>query len=235
MPGDSTFALLRARHAQLERVIHVGVLVPWANTVVEAELPRLGLDKVVFHYARLVPPGRTTALDDAYIRGLWAAVPDAVEQMTELPLAGVLMACTSAGFAVPVTPPPGVTSAFDALSGALQQIGANRIVLVTPYPHPLTAREVAAFGDRGIGVACGVGLGLEDRFAEVTSVEIHALLDQIDRAVLSDVDAVVLSCTGWPTLGLIVGAEDALGVPVISSNVAMAMHAVTLTTGWGAA
>jgi maleate cis-trans isomerase len=37
----------------------------------------------------------------------------------------------------------------------------------------------------------------------------------------------VLSCTGWPTLGLLAGLEDSFGIAVLSSNLAMAIHAVT--------
>ena len=42
---------------------HIGVLVPWANTVVESELPRFGLTHIVWHYARLVPDNQGTVLD----------------------------------------------------------------------------------------------------------------------------------------------------------------------------
>ena len=48
-------------HADAEAVrsrAHVGVLVPWANTMIETELPRVGLEPLVFHYARIVPARR---------------------------------------------------------------------------------------------------------------------------------------------------------------------------------
>jgi len=38
-------------------------------------------------------------------------------------------------------------------------------------------------------------------------------------------EAIVLSCTGWPTFGLIRALRRRLGKPVISSNLAMAWHA----------
>ena len=39
-----------------------GVLVPWANIVVEAELHRAPGSSVTWHYAQLVPASRTTGL-----------------------------------------------------------------------------------------------------------------------------------------------------------------------------
>jgi len=42
---------------------HFGVLVPWANMAMEAELPCIFPRQVVWHFARLVLPSRTTAID----------------------------------------------------------------------------------------------------------------------------------------------------------------------------
>ena len=38
-------------------------------------------------------------------------------------------------------------------------------------------------------------------------------------------EAIVLSCTGWPTFGSARALQQRLGKPVISSNLAMALHA----------
>jgi maleate isomerase len=210
------------RHAG--QTLHVGVLVPWANTVVETELPRLGLTNVVFHYARLVPQACTTALDENFLRGLEAAVPDALAQVARLPLASVIMACTSAGFTATQRYPAGVVSAYDALLAALEQLQAERIVLATPYPHELTSREADAFRGAGIDVVASTSLGRADDLAAVTTYDTHDLLDHVDPAAFAAADALVLSCTAWPTLPLIAELEDTLGLPVVSSNLAMALY-----------
>ncbi|MGH3622439.1 MAG: maleate cis-trans isomerase family protein [Sciscionella sp.] len=202
---------------------------PWANTVVETELPRFGLATVVFHYSRLVPPDRSTALDESFLRGLNAAVPEALARMDRLPLSAVLMACTSAGFSPTASRPASVVTAFDALFAALRELRAKRIVLATPYPHDLTAREIEAFVRRRIGVVTSVSLGRNDKLADVTADEIHELLDEIDPSVLRDADALVLSCTAWPTLAVLPDLEATVDIPVISSNLAMAMYPFTTT------
>jgi hypothetical protein len=118
MPAEAatdTLATLRSAHAHLLKPAHVGVLVPWGNTMVETELPRLGLGHVVFHYARLVPAHRYRDADD-FLAEIAAAVPDTLQQFARLTLAGTLVACTSTGFLNPdAYQNTAVVDAFDAL------------------------------------------------------------------------------------------------------------------------
>ena len=223
---DSATTVLDQAHAALLDTVHVGVLVPWANTVVEAELPRFGLDRVVFHYARLVPAGRTTSLDHRFLRELNSAVPAAFTELSQLPLTGTLLAYTSAGFTGEGLP-RSVVSAFDALVTTLSRMSIDRIVLIAPYPCWLTAIEARVFRSRGIIVLAQSCLNWDDGYSQVSSAAIQEMLAQIRLTELADAQAIVLSCTGWPTLGLLSGLEGKFGIPVLSSNLAMAIHAVT--------
>lgn len=210
------------------RPAHLGMLVPWANMMVEEELPRLCPDGVVFHYARLVPPGRTTALNEEFLDGLRAALPDALASLGRLPLDGVLLACTSEGFTRLDGYAPGLVSAFDALTSVLDRLGARRVALVTPYPPAITDLEAEAFAGRGITVTARASLGRDDAYARVTIGEITSLVAGTDPRALADAEALVLSCTGWPTLDVIPRLEQGLGMPVISSNLAMARYCAEL-------
>lgn len=225
MRSDSALGWLAGARAAAGRVRHAGVLVPWANTVVEDELPAYAQGSAVFHYARLVPANRSTALGEGFLGGLRDAVPAALAQLERIDLDTVVMACTSAGFTAPGHPP--VASSFDALCTVLSGHGAKRIVLATPYPHPTTDREADAFAAAGIEVAGRASLGLDDDYARIEPGQIKALLDQIDPDAFADADALVLSCTGWPTGALIGETQDALGIPVLSSNLATAIYALT--------
>jgi maleate isomerase len=226
LPNSATTVLDEA-HAALPETIHVGVLIPWANAIVETELPRLGLDRVVFHYARLVPASRATALDHRFLRELTSAVPTTLEEVSRLPLATTLLACTSAGFTGGEAVSLPVASAFDALVATLNRMLIGRIVLVAPYPHWLTAMEVRAFMERGIVVVAQSSLNRDDGYSRVSPAQIHSLIDQIDQTEFARAQAIVLSCTGWPTLDLLTDLEDTFGMAVLSSNLAMAIHAVT--------
>lgn len=212
--------------------MHAGVLVPWANTVVEAELHRISGSSVIWHYARLVPASRTTALETRFLQGLLDAVPVALTQLAALPLRRAYLACTSAAFMYPhamqaarkharVT----LVSAFDALRSALAQLAATRIVLLTPYPDQVTEAEAQLFDRCGISVTGYASLGLSDGYDTVTDEQLRKLIRQAGHAAIGEAEAIVLSCTGWPTLDLIPALQRDLGKPVLSSNLAIGLHA----------
>lgn len=215
---------------------HVGALVPWANMVVETELHRVTADRVAWHYARLVPPSRTTGLDDQFLAGLLSAVPGALGQLAALPLTRVYLACTSAAFMYPElagqagssvpADGPQLMSAFGALTALLSELPAASIALLTPYPPDVTDAEAAMFAAEGLTVTARACLGLKDGYGSVTHRQIMALLRNIDLASVGEADAIVLSCTGWPTLDLIPELRRLLGRPVISSNMAIGLHAL---------
>ena len=211
---------------------HAGVLVPWANTVVEAELHRVSGNSVTWHYARLVPPSRTTGLDAQFLRGLLEAVPATLAQLSALPLRHAYLACTSAAFMYPDAAqaarqqaPVTLVSAFDALKAALDRLAATRIVLFTPYPDQVTEAEAQMFGRSGITVTGWASLGLADNYDTVSAEQVRKLIPQAGHAAIGNAEAIVLSCTGWPTLDLIPGLQRDLGRPVLSSNLAIGLHA----------
>ncbi|WP_328299235.1 hypothetical protein OG389_16455 [Streptomyces sp. NBC_00435] len=228
---DSMLGLLSRYDGQAERTVRVGVLLPWANQVVESELPRLGLRHTVFHHARLVPASRTTAVDDSFWHGLRDAAGAAMDSMRHLPLDGTVLACTSAGFTGGPSLPPGVVTAFDALTATLTAVGASQVVLAAPYPQEVTDAEAGALEEAGIQVTARVCLGLADGYPEVMPGKIRTMLHQLPPEPIRDADVVVLSCTGWQTLNLLPELERDLGRPVLSSNVAMALHAARLAIG----
>ncbi len=211
---------------------HVGVLVPWANTVVETELPIWGEGQVVWHYSRLVPPTGGTALTEDFLSGLVDAMPAALFQLSPLPLSRVYLACTSAAFTQQVavkeaTAGAGVevVTAFDAITNTLNRLGHRSIALATPYPDPVTAVEVEAFESRGIAVTASAGLDLADGYPAITDDQIDEMVTGIGRQAIKEADAVVLSCTGWPTRTAIRRLRRRCGRPTISSNLAICMHA----------
>jgi maleate isomerase len=212
--------------------IHNGVLVPWANTVVEAELPRISGMSVGWHFARLVPASRTTRLDEKFLSGLVRAIPAALEQLSALPLSTVYLACTSAGFmyseAVHTARQRSkiaLVSAFEAITATLTRLSVTRIVLLTPYPTDVADAEAALFRQSGVVVTGSASLGLSDGYDTVAAEQLRTLIQGVGRAAIEEAEAVVLSCTGWPTLDLVPDMQRALGKPVISSNLAIGMHA----------
>ncbi|MEU9848143.1 hypothetical protein [Streptomyces sp. NPDC047985] len=230
---DGTLATLTALDAAADRTVRAGLLLPWANVAVEAELSRLGLCHTVFHHARLVPPSRTTAIDASFWHGLREASAQALDSLSHVPLDAVMLACTSAGFTDGPPLPGGVFTAFDALLRALAEAAVARIVLVTPYPAPVTETEAAAFTEAGVEVLAHASLGLTDGYPEVTSDQVLALVEKLPSAAVEAAGAMVLSCTGWHTLPVVAELEHRFEMPVLSSNLAMALLAARIPAGVG--
>jgi maleate isomerase len=223
----------RERLPKRRRVQRAGVLVPWANSVVEGELPRWAGTSVAWHYARLVPPSRGTALDEDFLAGLLAAAPAALGQLAALPLQRVYLACTSAGFMFPgqaETAAAGtrvpVVTAFDAILAALRQWHCDRIVLLTPYPAPVCEAEADTFGNHGITVTGHATLNLRDGYSAIGPGQIQGLARRAGTRAVEEAQAIVLSCTGWPTWGLEKVLAREHGKRVVSSNLAVVIHAL---------
>jgi maleate isomerase len=216
--------------------LHAGVLVPWANSVVEAELPRWLPETVVCHYSRLVPASRSTALNTDFLTGLISAVPQALEQLSALQLPVAYLACTSAAFMFSemlfeiVSAHDGqIVTAFDAIVSTLRRQRLNRIALLTPYPRSIADSEALMFGKAGVTVVEYATLGLDDGYAEIQSEQIRAMASQLNRESVQEAEAIVLSCTGWPTFELEHPLQQQFKMPAISSNRAIAAHAACLS------
>jgi maleate isomerase len=115
-----------------------------------------------------------------------------------------------------------VTDPLTASLRAMQALGARRIGFVSPYVEAVAAPMQAAFEAAGLGVPRAVSFG----------EEVEACVARIDPASVADaarevagqgaVDLVFLSCTNLRTLDVIDALEADLGIPVISSNLALA-------------
>ncbi|MEW1547064.1 maleate cis-trans isomerase family protein [Streptomyces tsukubensis] len=230
-PVEGVLDLIGRYDREALRAVRVGLLLPWANVAVEEELPRCGLVNTVFHHARLVPASGTTAVGASFWHGLRGAAAEAVESMVHLPLDATVLACTSAGFTDGPPLPAGTVTAFDVLVEGLRAMKAQQVVLVTPYPDRVTCAEAEALRDAGFTVLAHASLGLDDGYADVPPGEVRRLLRELPTEPLSTADAVVLSCTGWHTLTCVEPLERDLGKPVLSSNLAIALHAARLSAG----
>jgi maleate isomerase len=143
----------------------------------------------------------------------------------------VLLACTSAGFTGGPPLPAGLTTAFDAVLGALAAFDVTRVVLATPYPAEVTEAEAVALAEAGIDVLGHVSLGQDDGYSQVTTDRVLALVDGLPQQAVDAAQAVVLSCTGWQTFQAVTELEQRPRKPVLSSNLAMAHLAARLSSG----
>ncbi len=207
----------------------LGLIVPPTNTVNEAEWCRMVPAGVTFHTVRM--PIHGAVHSDAERQALIADIARKVEELAPARVDVAAYACTAGSM---VTPPhavaeavatatniPVVTTAA-AIIDALQALRVRRISVATPYHDALNDHEVTFLAGAGIEVLSIEGLGFGangpsdyPRIAEtpLDKVRAHAV-----AAFAPGSEALLISCTDFPTLPLIASLEDELGVPVVTSN-----------------
>ncbi|QBX34382.1 ectoine utilization protein EutA [Paracoccus liaowanqingii] len=138
-------------------------------------------------------------------------------------LAGIGFGCTSAsavlgdqieglaGGRAPVTTPAGA-----ALRG-FAALGLDRVALMTPYLAATTDLVGDHFQAHGVQVLRRSSMGhADDRdMAMLRDAEIIEMAEESDHP---DAQALFMSCTALPALGLIDDLEARLGKPVLTSN-----------------
>jgi len=223
----------------------LGLLIPSSNTVMEVDFYRNLPEDVTLHTARMymedtTPEGEAQMLDEH-------AMPAARDVGTARPDVTVF-GCTSAGalrgtaydrdLCIRIGQVTGsvAVSVIASVREAIRRRGARRIGIVTPYVDALNKEIRRSIEDDGqIEVAGIYGLQITENFAiaSVTPAEI------VDFAVRSlgklDVQLAFASCTNFRAMGSIPDMEEALGVPVVTSNQAALEAALAALAAAGVA
>jgi maleate isomerase len=125
---------------------------------------------------------------------------------------------------------PGVacTTPVTAALAAFRELGARSIGLLTPYTKKINAGLARYFEGRGIDVAAVATFDREDdrEAARISVASIEAAAVELARA--PDVEAIFVSCTSLRVAEAVARIEARTGVPVTSSNHAMAWHCLRL-------
>ena len=214
------------------RAGRLGIGTPQANPTVEAEIRRLLPFEVDAVTLRL-----TSASPDPAVRlcSYLTDLPHHAKQFAGMQMDAFLFACTATSYlldpviqeraiaqAQVVLGAPVITAPA-ALISQLRAAGASRIALVSPYPAVIMVAAVRWWGAQGFDVVRQGGVEIHSNdtvhIYGLQSADAWAALRQMD---IGHADAVVLSGTGMPSLPLIDRASAHFGVPVISSNLALA-------------
>lgn len=220
----------------------VGIGVPQANPTVEQEMFALrpaGLS--------LVTTRLTSQADglEQRLRDYVERTVDYAQRFDDLAIDAFAIACTGSSyllgeqaeqdllqdFSAKLGYP--VISAAGAISETLTLVGARRIGIVSPYPDWLAARAREFWSAAGYEVAA-------IRSVPLRGANVHAIYELSSADALAvarelnpkDLDAVLFTGTGMPTLGAITPLAEATGLPVLSSNLCL-LSAVFRKLGLG--
>lgn len=124
-------------------------------------------------------------------------------------------------------PTAAATTPITAAKAALTALGARRIALLTPYPAALHALVAGHLQDAGFALVDSQGLGI-DSDAAISALPAAALTAALRRLRRRGAEAIFASCTALRTAALLDGLEQRLGLPLVTSNQALAWHALRL-------
>ena len=208
----------------------MGIAVPQANTTVEPEMQRLLGARHTVLTARMTsssPDARQRLLD------YFDTLGHSLGQFDVAPLQVAGFACTGSSYlagpneesvrlkAVSAMRGYPVLSAAQSISQALAVLGARRVALLSPYPAWLSDAGQAYWKACGLAITHVVGLPeelLDTR--NIYKLRTSAVLQMFDSLEIAGCDAVLMSGTGMPSLGVM--AQRHLAVPVLSSNLCLA-------------
>lgn len=118
-----------------------------------------------------------------------------------------------------------ITTPFRAAVAALAVLQSRRIALMMPYTVPVARMMSDHLEENGISIARAATCNIEhdSDMNRVSPASIRSIVHDINGP---DVDAVFICCTALRGNSVIEGLELELGKPVISSNQALAWHAL---------
>lgn len=203
----------------------LGLIVPPTNTVNEAEWARMMPEGVSFHSHRMpLHTGHDAERLIADLAEVFALLgqcgPDAIAY-----------ACTAGSMTTPVEALPEALTARTgiralttaaAIVAALRALGVRRLSVATPYAQALNDHEVGFLQAHGFEVArligLGIGAGGPQEYIRIARTPLADVAAHARAAFVPGSDALLITCTDFPTLPLIAPLEAEFGVPVVTSN-----------------
>lgn len=208
----------------------IGLIVPSVNTVVEPEMNWMKPEGVTVHAARVLIPGDISTLN-AFIQMCEAGCRNAEKAVQELATAQVdvyAFAFTAGSFfrgagwdeelarqIERIGKAPCVVTSTAAVD-ALNAFRVRKIAIVSPYAlaNELLKKFVE---EKGVQVVQMEGLKLSSAQEEgrQTSTTLKNLVKQVDGP---EVEAVLVACTNFATIGSLDQLEKSLGKLIVSAN-----------------
>ncbi len=220
------------------RLTRLGIATPQANPTFESEIKRLSPTTVDCITMRLTSPHKTP---EKRITEYLINLPELIKsQYAGLKVDALIYGCTGSSYLVDqedekeiikrassVLGGSPVITAASAMVDWLKKNNTQTIVMLSPYPEWLQKHATRFWSKQNMDIKMVEQVEIEGEdthgIYELTSEDALPLLE---KAFQHDVDAIVISGTGMPTLRLIEKGQK-LGKKIISSNYAAALQGLS--------
>lgn len=216
----------------------IGLMVLATDFTIEHEWRRImtGLDGVALYESRILNDAQITPETLRAMEPRIAAATDVI--LPGSPIDVVAYGCTSASMAIgeekvfdkirSVRPDAKCTTPITAAFAAFRALKARRIGVLTPYRADVNRIVADYIRARGFDVPVFGSFNEQDDgiVSRITPASIKAGVDTLLKT--AKVDAVFVSCTSVRLAEAARAIEAETGVPITSSNHAMAWHALRL-------
>jgi maleate cis-trans isomerase len=210
----------------MKDALHVGLMVPINNTTMEREL-LAWLPAGSTCATQRIPRGKGLLTPDT-LPDYVAAALQLAKAFDDPAVDVVAYGCTAAGF---ISGPAGDTALQNNLAGitgknvvttarsmvlALQDIGATKIALVTPYLDAVNTQLKAFLADGGIEVKRFNSFYVQTT-DELGRIEAHQVAKLARETMADDCEALFIGCSQLPTCEILGDLEREFGRPALSS------------------
>ncbi|NCX19531.1 MAG: Asp/Glu racemase, partial [Rhodobacteraceae bacterium] len=125
-----------------------------------------------------------------------------------------------------VHPNAQVCTPITAVMRALNELGARKIGMVTPYIPDVSQQMRNLLIENGFEISALVSFEVSTE-AIVARITADAIKRAVRAASVDGADAVFVSCTNLRTVDVIGDLEDELGIAIVTSNQALAWDMLT--------
>ena len=210
----------------------LGVLTPQANTTVEPELWALLPAGWSILNARLVS-GKSTI--EQRLVDYTNRYAETCGQFANAPVSVLAAACTGASYLIGKQAEAALVAEIEAArnlpfitaaraaTAALQEMGARRIALLTPYPDNLNAASQIYWQEQGFEVVAKAGPALKtEAFHPIYAMHGSGVYTAYEELSQTKADAILMLGTGMATLGPLIAGGEAGLKQAVSCNLALA-------------
>lgn len=217
----------------------IGLVVLASDHTIEHEWRRmLDIDGIAVYHSRIA---NSPTITPETLKAMEAGLTQATDVILPgVPLDVVAYGCTSGAMVIgedkvaerirAARPGVAVTTPITGALAAMRALNARRIALLTPYIDRINQMMRGYIQARGVEVPV-MGSFNNENDNEVACIAPESLRDAaVELAQEKSVDAVFVACTSLRLAAVVEEIEQRSGKPALSSNHAMAWHALRLAT-----